>query len=372
MRIRRFLAITVAGVGAAIGISTGVAFAASTSQLVQGVNNRSLYKAADTVTVNGVVNGDIFCAGQTVTINATVNGDILCTGQNINVNGTVNGSVRLVGQNVTLAAKVTQSASLVGQNVTVEDGAAVGRDLSFTAQSFTSDGAVGRDVNGAGNSVTLANPVGRNVAAYANTLALNNGTAIVGNLTYTSPQKLQRSGDAYVHGVVTYHYGHTHHAGGVSHQFVWFQLYWIIAMIALGLVLVALFPRLFHAWNPEWGPDFWWSMLTGFVAMFAVPAVILVLVFTLVGVPLAILLALLWVAALFVAMPLAAYFTGSLIIPRRHPVLMVLVGSLVLGLLWLIPIIGWIVSLVAFWVGVGTLLRGLRRNYRAPTYRAEA
>jgi hypothetical protein len=97
--------------------------------------------------------------------------------------------------------------------------------------------------------------------------------------------------------------------------------------------------------------------------MFAAPAIILLLMLSIVGIPLGILVLLLWLVIAILSVPFAAYFTGSLIVPRLHPVLIVLIGGIVLAILELIPILGWIIGIVAYWLGVGTVLAGLRRDY---------
>lgn len=361
------LALTVSLV--AVGIFVGVAYAAS--QQVRGTTNHSVYKAGDTVDISGTVNGDVFCAGQTITIKATVNGDVLCAGQTVTVDGTVNGSVRLAGQTVTLGAKVTNAASIAGQDVTIRDTASVGRDASLAGQTVSVDGRIGRDLSGASNSLTLNSPVDRDVVAEVNNLTLDSGAKVAGNLTYTSPHMLQKVGGATVAGRVIYHKGQVQHRGGVGGLF-FVKVYWLAALVVATVVLVALFPGLFRRWSPRWGAGFWWALLTGFLAMFIIPAVIVLLMITVVGAPLGLLLLALWAALFLLSMPLAAYFIGSLLVPRWHMVLIALIGSVILGLLELIPIAGWIIGLIAYWLGSGILLTGLGRDYHRPSYSPKA
>lgn len=368
MKLARVLTGAAISIVAVLGISAGVAYAASTNQVVQGVTNQSVYKAGDTVNVTGVVNGDVICAGQSITIDATVNGDVICAGQTVTVDGSVLGSVRVAGQSVTIGARVAGGTSVVAQSATIDGSAVVGRDLSLVAQTASIDGRVGRDVSGTVSTATFSNTVGRNVALYTKLLTLDNGTNITGNLTYTSPQKLQRNGTTAVHGTVTYRYGQVHHAGIKFGEPIWVKLLWGAAMAVLGVVLVALFPQVYRRWTPEWGPSFWWALLTGFIAMIAVPLVIILFVISAVGVSLGILLLLLWLAAALVAVTMAAYFTGSLIIPRSHPIIIVLVGGVVLGLLELIPIIGWLIGLAVYCAGTGILLIGAKHHYHKPLY----
>lgn len=353
---------------AIIGLSVGIASADSSSRVVQGSHNNSVYEAASNVTIQGTINGDVFCAGQTITIDAKVNGDVLCAGQNITLNGTVSGNVRLAGQTVDLNGKVTRSASIAGQSITLSSTAAVGRDLSLAGQSASVDAPVARDITGAVQTLDLSKPVGRNVLLHSNQVNLYSGAIVIGSLTYTSPHTLNQYSGAHVRGPITYHKSSAHNVSLNAGFFIGAKLYWFVALIVFSVALVALFPRLFREWNVTWGSRFWWAVLAGFVAMFVVPVVAIILAFTLIGIPLAIVLALLWIVEAFLTVPLSAYFVGSLVVPRFHPLLLVLIGVVILGIVELIPILGWIVGFAAYWLGSGMLLMGLQRHYRRPTY----
>jgi cytoskeletal protein CcmA (bactofilin family) len=368
MNMKRWLVIFSGSIVALIAASTGVAFADHTTRVVEGVQNSSIYEAASNVTINGTINGDVFCAGQMITINATVNGDVLCAGQDITVNGRVNGSVRLAGQVVNLNGRVMRSASIATQDFTMNNGSSVGIDLSLVGQDASIDAPVGRDVNGTVQSVSFSSAVGRNVTLHANTIALNHGTVIVGDLTYTSPHTVQRADGTFIRGAVTYHKASPHNTSLNTGVFIWAELFWLVALIVFCAVIVALFPQQFRAWNVEWGAPFWWAVLVGFIAMFAVPLIVILLALTLIGIPLAIVLGLLWIVEAFLAVPFSAYFVGSLIVTKRHPIWLVIVGIIILGIIELIPILGWIIGAIAYWLGSGTLIMGLNRRYGRPTY----
>lgn len=374
MSVKRLLVMGVGSVMVFIGVSTGVAHADNhTSRTVQGTTNGSVYDFASNVTVNGTVNGDVFCGGDTITINATVNGDVICTGQDVTVSGTVNGNVRLAGQVVNLNAKVTRSASIAAQDITVNSGSGIGRDLSLAGQTATISAPTVRDINGTVGSFTLSAPVGRNITLHANSVTLESGAIVLGDLTYTSPHTLQKNSGAFVHGTTTYHMSSAHHTISLSAGWLILpKLYWLVAMAVLSVVVVALFPRLFHDWNISWGAPFWWAVLIGFTAMFVVPLVGIIIAFTVIGIPLVILLALLWIAAAILTVPFSAYFIGSLVVPKLHPVLLVLVGVVILGVIELIPVLGWVVGFFAYWLGSGMLLMGLKHHYRRPVYERES
>lgn len=371
-KLLTLLIVGVLGIGAVVaGVAHGAPAVSSNSATI----NSSVYRAGRNVNVTGVINGDVFCAGQTVTVDAQVNGDVLCAGQTVNVSGKVNGNVRVAGQTVTLGADVTRSASVVGQDVTIESGAKVGRDLSLATQTTTINGHVNRDLSAATNDLVLNSTVGRNVDATVAKLELQNSADIKGKLNYSSQSQsdLHRSSGAKVGGAVSYHHiNKNNNRGGMWHRTMWAgRAYMEISLIIFALVLAALFPQLFDGWNQVARRRFWLSLLVGFLAMFIVPAVIIALFVSVIGVPLALLLILVWLTIIALSAPVAAYYIGSLIMHGGTSIpLVMLLGAVILAILCLIPWLGWLVTIVAYWFGTGALLINLRQSFARPDYRA--
>lgn len=347
----------------------GVAYAANENSLTQGNTDHTIYKFGRDITITGSVNGDIFCAGQTVTIDAQVNGDVLCAGQTVTIHGDVSGNVRAAGQTITIDAKVGNNASLAGQDITLTQNAQIGRDISASGQTITLAGTVGRDLDASGNTLTLNGQIGRNVSAtVGDKVDIQHSALIKGNLTYTAPHQVRQAiNTAQVNGMATYHQQINHRPGHDGWP-AWWRLYGLVAIGVLAVVLVALFPQLFRRWNAVATTSFGWALLTGFIAMFAVPIITIVAFVTFVGVPVGIFLLLLWILAALLSAPVAMYFVGSRIASSLHPVLIMLIGVLVLGITELLPFMGPLLGLLAYWLGTGVLLLSLKHSYKRPNY----
>ncbi len=354
-------------VGAAVLVAgVGVAYAASASQFTSGYTNKTIYKFGNNVTITGTVNGDIYCAAQTVTIDATVNGDIMCAGQSVTIGGKVNGDIRVAGQTVDINASVLGGGSVAGQDITLSSGSKIGRDVSVAGNTISLDGPIGRDLNVAGSTIYLNSKVGRNVEARAGEkLILQDNASIGGNLNYSSPKMLVKTGGADVAGKVTY--TKVEPKSNTGWLVAW-RIYLLVAMTVFAVVLVALFPQLFRRWNKVASEKLGWVFLTGLLGAIAMPVLIICAFATVVGAPLGILLGLLWLVAALLSFPLAIYFIGHSIFPKLHPVLMVLVACLLLGVVQMIPILGGIITLLAYLLGTGVLLINLKSAYKKPDY----
>jgi cytoskeletal protein CcmA (bactofilin family) len=332
----------------------------------------TVFAAGRTVDINSTINGDIFCAGQNITIAGTINGDVICAGQTINVSGTVNGDVRLAGQTVTLNAKVSGNATIASQTFTLDPGGSVARDLTLGTTTSTLNGSIGRDVIFGGGNLVVASTVGRNIKASVNELTLASNAKVNGDVNYTSTNDLKKDSGAVVAGSATRTAPTKKSAGrklsliGFS---IFFFIYWLLALLATGIVLVLLFPRAVHAVSNRAWPAPWWALLTGFIASFAVPIVLTLLAATIIGLPLAIIGGLLWVVALILSGPMFSYYIGRLVLrDSRNVLLIMLVGSLILVVLDFIPILGFFVFLAAVWIGTGMLLLEVFHLFSRPVY----
>ena len=87
-----------------------------------------------------------------------------------------------------------------------------------------------------------------------------------------------------------------------------------------------------------------------------------------IGIPLGILLMLIYFLVLFVSGPTFGYFLGRLILAHsKQPVLIMLVGSAVLLVLYFIPIISFFAAIAAIFFGSGIFLSEAMRRLPKPT-----
>ncbi len=332
----------------------------------------TLFVAGRTVDINSEVFGDIFCAGQTVTVSGTVHGDVICAGQTVNVTGTVDGDVRLAGQTVTLGADVSGNATVGGQTFNLESTGRIGGDLTIGSTDATLNGSVGRNVAAGNTNLTVAGAVGGRVKASVTNLTLASGTRINGDVEYNSWNEASRAENAVISGSLTRRDPPRNDApkrGAIfGFGFAWF-VYWLLAMLFTALALALLFPRLLHNVTDHALPRPWKALLTGFIASLAVPVILIVLMITVIGVPLSIILGLMWLVLLLLSGPVFGYYIGRMVLSSsRQPLLIMLVGASILLVAYFIPIIGFLSLLAAVWFGTGMMLLELLKRTPKPEY----
>lgn len=324
--------------------------------------NSTLYATGRSIDVAGTVQGDVICAGQNITVSGTVTGDVLCAGQSIHINGTIEGNVRLAGQNVTISGTVNKSASILSQNLTTDSDSAIGQDIGITTQDVVINGSVGRDLAAASSNVIINNSIGRNVQGDLNKLTLQSNAAVQGFIDITSPNNIRRDTGSQVQGRVTRHEpqesNNTTNWVGLG----WlFTFYILAAMLILALALVLIMPGAFQVAANTALSSLGKTILIGIAATVIVPIVIIALMFTIIGIPLGILLLLAWLLVLFLSGPFAAYLLGRLLLRdnARNAFLVMLLGAVILLILYLIPFLNILALLLVLWFGIGMILRAL-------------
>lgn len=344
------------------------------SNISTGANekiNQTLYIAGSNVDVASEVYGDVFCAGQTVNVSGTIHGDVICAGQSITVTGKVYGNVRLAGQTITLGADVSGNASIAGQTFTLLSQAKVGGDIGIGSSTATVNGSIGRDLAFGGQDLTIGSTIGRNVKAGANNITLVSGATINGNLDYTSQNDVTLQSGAKVDGQTTKSTpaAKPSKTGSLLAFSLGWAIYCLAALIFLTFLLALAFPKRLYDVTTSSVPWPWRALVTGFLAGIVVPIVLVILAITVIGIPAAIIVGLAWLVILLLSAPVSAFYVGRVTMRNnRHALVIGLVGSLILGVLLVVPILSFFVFLATVWIGSGIILHGMYRLTPQPKY----
>lgn len=343
---------------------TGDAVAVTDGEKVDG----SLYATGRTLTIDADVNGDVFCAGQTVTVTGTVHGDVICAAQTLTVKGKVEGDVRLAGQVVTLDADVAKNATVAAQTFVLEQSGKVAGDMTIGATDATLKGSVGRDVVAGAENLILAGVVTRNVSSDSTTTKLGAEARIGGNITYTSYNTLGQTEGAVITGTVTRNDppADRQQSDATFMQVLGKLFYWLVALLLVVLALVLLFPRMFQTVTNRAFPMPWWALLAGFGAMFVMPIVLVLLGLTFVGLPLMVVVLVLWIGVALLSGPVFSYYVGRLVLPRQQqPLLVMLAGASIVIVASFIPYLSVFVLILTAWLGSGMLVLEIFRRISA-------
>jgi hypothetical protein len=333
----------------------------------------SVYYSGSSIDIAGTINGDVYCIGQTVNISGTINGDVICAAQNINISGEVDGSLRIAAQTVNISGKTKRSSTIFAQSTSFSSGSKIGQDLNgASSQVFINQGAsVARDITMGAETMNINGEIGRNAEVAAENLRLGPSSKINGNLTYYSKNDVDRQQGAEVAGSVT---KKSPEASPNKSMFtspfasIMFGLFILGSMLLTSLVLVLLFPRVFRGVIKSSDGKTGKTIGLGFASIFLTPFVIVFLLISVIGIPIAILLILSWMIVMFLSGPLFAYFIGSKIMSNSNSIVIMLAGSVILLLLYAIPLLNFFAFTAAGVYGSGMLLNHASKYISKPKY----
>lgn len=332
-----------------------------------------------TVDVKGTVNGDVIVAAETVTIDGIVRGDVLVAARDVRISGSVEGNVRALGQTVLLNADVGKNVTVAGQTVILTADNVVHGTVAIAGQTVKDEGKTTKSLWVAAQTTTLSGSIGGNVLGYLGadgTLTVAKSADIGGRLRYTGTRDAAIDPDATIAGGVD----HRPLPAGVDRQtaleVVYARVLSIFGSILIGLVLISLRRSSLQALTTPIREHFWLTIVWGAVAFIVVPVLVGLLFFTLVGVPLAIILIAFYVSALLAAMAVVGFAIGEAILRLTMsarvasgwsppPFLSLVVGVALLVALQAIPVAGWIVQLTVFLLGIGAVTTAAWRFARS-------
>lgn len=168
------------------GRATGEEVVLESGRSVSG----DFYGAGESVGVLGDVAGDAMVAGETVTVTGSVGGDLLAAGRTVTVEGLVEGDIRVAGQDVMIDSRVGRAVTAFGSRlVAVAKEASIGRTLLAFGEQLEVRGAVGQDLRAFADTVLISGRVAGDVDVEADRLIIAEGARVEGDVRYIGPAR---------------------------------------------------------------------------------------------------------------------------------------------------------------------------------------
>ncbi len=340
----------------------------------QNVTN-DYFAAGSTVILDGTVNGDAYIAGGNIAINGTVNGDVLAAGGNISINGHVTGNVRAVGGQIAVAGNIGRNVSVAGSTISLQYPAKVTGSVVAAASNLSLLAPTEKDITIAARQVSIDTLINGNVTGAVGQMDILPGTKIMGKLTYWSNSPAQIAQFTVKNGI-TYH--HTRWDTQKASQptfntaatgfFAGFGIIWslvsLITSFVLGLILLRFFPVSMQQISTTLTTKPWASMGIGFLTVILLPIAFVTLLFTIIGIPLAIILLIVFILFALLNGIFISYAIGKKLLPRKNSLALV-VGIVINGIISCIPVIGWIWNILTFFIGMGAIVLVEKEIYTA-------
>ncbi|HSV95214.1 MAG TPA: polymer-forming cytoskeletal protein [Spirochaetia bacterium] len=337
--------------------------------------NEMVVIAGQSLTIDANINGDLLCAGRDIIVNGTVKGDILCVGQNIKVNGPVDGNVRVAGQSIEVTNQISRNLMTASQSLVLGPKSNIKGDIMFGVQSVQLGGMMGRDLAGAGESIKITGSLLRNATITGTNISVLETAKVGGNFDYYLEETSKVSVDQKnVKGTITRHDIKTSSKPEMKKEdmvrfageaMVYKTIYGILSFAVLGLFLIYLDRKNTEKRIAQISAKPLVSGLIGFAVLITAPIALIIVMITLIGMPLAMISLFVYIIALFIASLYPSAIYGKLVLEKvfqkknSNLYAQMLLGVTLLGLVSIIPVVGWMIAFASFCMGLGAFLLSL-------------
>jgi cytoskeletal protein CcmA (bactofilin family) len=400
-------------------LSSDVRFAKDLTIAANEIVNDDVYLAGERVRIDGTINGDAIVAGSEIIINGVVTGDVMAAGRSITINGKVNDDIRMAGQSIALESKaqIGDDAMLAGWGLEQRVGSNIGGDLHFGGFQALLAGNVSQNVVVGTNSLELRGTIGKDVKATVLGdpnilqflpqperelpqiplgLTIGDTAKIGGNLSYRSTKAGQIGKDARIAGQVQYTNIEVDRVDAESKNpvnpvfaIVW-QIQRLLALLLIGWALLRWMPRWTKGLAETIQTQPWQCLGWGAVGAIAVvpTAITIFLVIALLSTLFAVTLPMfvppligvgfltyialslgLTLIVAYLAPVVVSLLGGQRLIQLVRPmetrqIAILGIGLFIFVIATAIPVLGWVISLIAALFGLGAIWVSLRgRGY---------
>lgn len=326
-----------------------------------------------------VFGGDSEIAG-TVTRDATVLSgrfDLSRTGRiqgNLNVlageatiDGNVGRTLRIAAGDVEISGSIDADLIVAGGQVELARGALVRGDVILAGGDVRILGDVGGEIRGATGDLTIDGNVSGDVDVNVNDFSLGSRARVSGGVEYRSDDDVARDGAAVVSGGIVQQEPEMMFPGDGGVTWITGLLFRLLAALVAGAVIVLAMPRLCVTVANGVRHRLPGSLLGGLILFVAIPVGTLILFVTIVGIPIALIVWLFFLAALYLSQVFVGLALGRFILPNRwgdlgrgYNLLAMTIGVVILFLPRLVGIL-WVdlaFSAVIALIGLGAVVMG--------------
>jgi cytoskeletal protein CcmA (bactofilin family) len=329
-----------------------------------------LYLFGGDVEIAGTIKGDAIVSSGRLKVPGKVDGSLSVLAGDIEIAGTIGRSLRVAGGDVSLSGDVGGDVVVAGGSVTIEKTATVTGDLVVAGGDVSVLGPIGGDVRGHVGSLTIDARVGGNVHVHADDVRLRTHTRIAGDLAYTSRKEARIELGATVTGKRQHTEPARFYPGDNLASWFASPIFRLLCALFAGLVFVLLLPRAAAvvADGIRGAPAS--SFVLGLVLLILTPVLILILLVTVVGIPIALILLASYACVLYLSQIFLGLALGRIVLPdswdsasRGYNLLAMTLGVVVLAGLRLIPVpfVSAAVATVTAVFGLGAVILGPRR-----------
>ncbi len=328
----------------------------------------------DVVEIKGAINGDVIVGGNTILISGPVAGDVIAIGRTVKISGPVMGSIRVAAGLLEVSGPVDRNVWTVANEFILTKDAKVNWEVNATAPKIKIDCPVDGNVWLSSAQIDLSGKFSKNVQAALEDngkINLQEGLSVSGNFVYFADKddQLWRAEKTEVSGELKRENRSSSSSNNMAMVFgpvfMFMHLVSLFSLLVVGLVLISLFPKMVLQVGDKMLAAPKESIGWGIIYFIVAPVLILILMITIIGFPLALILIPLYLILIYISKIIAGFVVGLYILDyfskekkfKGNLIWPMALGLGVVVIFTSLPILGFIIKLGLIWWALGALIK---------------
>jgi hypothetical protein len=313
-----------------------IAFTPSSAR-AQVLNQESPYFQIDEdISISNEIIGEAYIIGNSITINSPIDGDLFAIADKVTVNAPINGDLRVIAsKSLDIRSNISGSVSFVTPNVYISPIGEVDQDVWGITQKINVEGRIGRDLN----------------LRLAPNADIRIDGKILGDFFY-SDSRPNITSKAVVEGKSEKITLNTNSGQAERISSVVSRLFHSLSLILIGLLALRLKPEWIREGYYIFKLKFSRNIIRGFITLLLAPPLVVLLVFSLFGIPLALFIVALLSFVIYISPLLPSIWIGDKIFNRNEiSWIQITIGILIFDIITMIPIMStalYALSIISF------------------------
>ncbi len=337
--------------------------------------------AGDDVQIDSPVRGNAFAAGARVGVTARIDRSAWLSGGDVTVSAPVGRNLYMAGGDLRLESVVYGGLRAAGGNVRVVRDALVDGSASLAGGSIEVDGGIGRDLRAYGESIVINGVINGDVELAGERIRIGPDARIAGKVEYRNGRPIVIDPEATIGRGITEMQKERRWMRSIGRGTTIMGTTFSFGLVLIGALMLLGLPRFTRESAAKLRSRPAVAAGVGCVMLLGVPLMILLLVLTIIGIPLALLFAFGYVALMLFGYLIAAIFVGDTVLERLSPakaqavgwrILFLLLALVVIAIVRQIPFVGGVVVALLFVAGIGAFTMRAWQGFRRDTDQAPA
>lgn len=303
---------------------------------------------------------DLYFVGTTLNIEGETESRLTALGELISISGKVGNDLTAVCQNIDITGLVEGTTFIAADHVVIGKEGRVEGTIFAAAGTFEITGEVDGDIYLASGKLIINGVVKGDIKATGDRLVFGENGRVSGDIDYYTKTKMPVE----LEGMTNLNY--VYKESGMNRGIIFFYkagltTFLFFSFILSGLLLLLLPITKGMESEERDNKGFWFLSLWGLIPIFIYPVVVLILGFTIIGIPLALTLLAAIIPATMITEIVGSVLVGRYIIKKlkRQPgrrYVSFLLGAVVTLILSIIPVIGFIAKIFVSSLGAGFII----------------